>query len=401
MSSPDRRYSVLVAADALKETASSLDVVEAIAEGVRRASPSTVVDRAPLGDGGEGTLDVLAGTHADLILQEVPDCGARPDLPGRPARWGLRPTRSQAVVELAEAAGLTTVPHERRDPWRAGTASVGRVLEAARASLIGRGTGPGEIVLTVGGSATIDGGIGAARALGLIVDGPSGPSERPLVAGDLESVRSVAIPEDLVDRWRGIRLRIAADVGNPLLGPRGAARVFGPQKGADTRMIRRLEAGLEHWSTLLATATGVRFDGPGVGAAGGVVVGLSPLLGPDADLDAGLQSGFDLVAESIGLDDRLRRCDLVVTSEGCLDRTSFEGKVVGGVLDRAEVHRVPVLAVPGRVGDLPAFQRARFRAVRALSDTVGLDLAMTRPLEALSEATRLLLAEDLEGDLDR
>lgn len=339
----------------------------------------------PLADGGEGTLEVLLAAMPTLVptLDVVP--GPRPDRLPVEARTATSGDGRLGVVELAEAAGLGLVATEDRDPERTGTAGVGVLLDRVRDRLRASAPdGPVEILLTLGGSATVDGGIGALRSLGIEVDGPDGPSDRPLVGGDLAAVRAVRVPEAVRRRWADVRLRVLVDVTNPLVGPTGAAPVFAPQKGADGDGVARLAAGLESWSEVLATGFGIDPAMPGAGAAGGIGVGLAATLG------ATLEPGFATIAGLLGLETAIAERDLVITSEGRLDATSFAGKVIGGVLGLADRHGVPVVVVPGTVAaDLDA--SARFAAVRPLDAEVGPARARRETNEALRQATAAAL----------
>ena len=378
---------ILVAPDSLKETIDASSAASAIAAGVREVLPAAEVVIAPIADGGEGTLEVLAASIPDLEMIEALVPGPRPDRPPIRARWGLGGDRRLAIVELAEASGLAHLEPADRDPLATGTAGVGHLLEMARSKLRRGGSKPSELLLAVGGSATVDGGLGAARALGMTVSGPHGAGDRSLVGADLEAVGAVQVDPGLLGDWAGVRLRLLGDVGNPLLGPDGAARVFGPQKGADERSIERLETGLRHWAAIMESLVGGRCDGPGTGAAGGVAVGLAPLLlvesEPASDLAGSIESGFEVVAETIDLARQLETADLVITSEGSLDRQSMMGKAVGRLVTMAEKAAVPVMAVPGTADRLDGASADRFTVIRSLVEEVGVDASWEDPAGAL------------------
>ena len=382
---------ILVAPDSLKETIDAPAAASAMAAGVRAVLPGAEVVLVPIADGGEGTLRVLATSIPDLDILESTVPGPRPDRPPVRAHWGLREDRRLAIVELAEASGLARLEVPDRDPLATGTSGIGHLLEEARSRLLRSDSRPSELMLALGGSSTVDGGIGAARALGMVVEGPSGSSDRPLVGADLAAVTTLRRDPACQERWDGIRLRLLGDVDNPLLGPLGAARVFGPQKGADGPSVERLEAGLEHWSRIMESVVGESCVGPGTGAAGGMAVGLAPLIireasragGRPVDLGAGMESGFGAVAEAVGLDRQLETADLVITSEGSLDRQSMMGKAVGRLVARAEHAGVPVLAVPGTTKDLDAATADRFRVIRSLTEEVGFERAWKDPVQAL------------------
>jgi glycerate kinase len=240
-----RALRVLIAPDSFKGSLSSLDVARALAAGWRRARPADELRLAPLADGGEGTLVAIeaaggwqwrtAAAHDPLGRQIV-------------ARWLVSDDGARAVVELAAASGLSLLAPAERDPLNASTFGTGEVLRTVLDAGIRR------IDLGVGGSATTDGGLGLLAALGLAVT--------------VEPALTVHL-EELDPRLAEVELRIASDVTNPLLGPRGAAAVYGPQKGATPVDVANLEAALARWADALEAATGRRErDAPGAGAAG-------------------------------------------------------------------------------------------------------------------------------------
>lgn len=330
-----RRLRVVVAPDSFKGSASAREVADAMARGVRAAADDdgTEVVAVPFADGGEGTLDALLGAW-DAPVRTAPTTDAL----GRPvvARYGLSPDGTTAVVEAAEANGLPQVADVPLRPLKATTRGVGSLVRAALAD------GCEEVLLCIGGSATTDGGTGMLAALGvrfLDADGDDLPD------GGGALTRLARIDTDGLDpRARAVRWRIACDVTNPLVGERGAAAVFGPQKGATPEDVAALDAGLRRLAEVLAEQTGVDVAGlPGAGAAGGVPATLHALLGAE------LAPGGELVADVLGLPALLADADVVLTGEGRLDSQSFGGKVVDTVRRLTPAH-VPVLVVAGAVG---------------------------------------------------
>ncbi len=320
---------VLIAPDSFKESLSAADAARAIDAGLRAARDDATCNLCPLADGGEGTVDALvAATGGTLRTTRVTSpLGAPVD-----ARWGLLGDESTAVIEMAQAAGLHLVRTGRRDPTRTTTFGVGELIVAALDA------GCTDIFLGIGGSATCDGGVGMAQALGVRfeLDGHCG---RHLAGGDLASITAV----DIAARDRrldAVLIRAACDVTNPLTGPDGAAPVYAPQKGATPVQIAQLDAGLAHIAELL----GVAPDRPGMGAAGGLGFGLVAFCG------ATLEPGIDLVMDAVGFDARLRRADLVLTGEGRLDGQSIRGKTCIGVARRAAACRKPCIALVGSAG---------------------------------------------------
>jgi len=281
--------------DSLKGVLAADKAAVALAEGIERV-PGCEADQIPLGDGGEGTADALhAALGGEWQQARVSDALGRPV----EARW-LRLPDGRAVVESAQAIGLWRLTPEERDPLNATSEGLGELLLEAVAS------GAREVVVTLGGSATVDGGSGLRRTL---------------VGRDLG----------------GVRLRAAADVTNPLLGPNGAAHVFGPQKGATPAQVEELERRLAAMPELRPYA-----ELPGAGAAGGLGAAL-------AALGASIEPGSALVAEAVGLRSHLARAALAVTGEGAVDATSAAGKVPGAVAKLCRVLGVDCVVFGGRI----------------------------------------------------
>lgn len=317
---------ILVAPDSFKGSISAANAALALARGVQRAAPGAVIDICPLADGGEGTLDAL------LVAKSGMGRTARVSGPlGQrvTARWGSF-AGGLAVVEAAQAAGLELVPTSERDPGIATTFGVGELASEALES------GASTLMITLGGTATMDLGTGMAQALGVEFDG----GVRPMAGAALEGVRRIEAA-GLDPRLKNVSLVVAVDVDNPLLGAEGAARTYGPQKGATPAQVDALERGFSHVATLL----GDPGDRPGDGAAGGAAYLLRTLLGAKVEL------GADLVQAAVGFAVRLADSDLVITGEGRLDGQTARGKVVGAVGRAAKLARVPVVAVAGAVHD--------------------------------------------------
>jgi len=314
---------VLIAPDSYKGTLTSVEVAQALAEGWRRARPGDEIHLAPLADGGEGTL-VAIGAAGGWRRVEA---DVRDPL-GRVIRapWLVRWDGSAAVVEMAAASGLSRVTADERDAARATSAGTGDLLRATLDA------GIRDVVLGIGGSATTDGAAGLLAALGATVGAG-------LVTVDLAG---------LDPRLSELHLRVACDVTNPLLGPAGAAAVYGPQKGASPADVVTLDARLARWADALEPATG-RHERrtPGAGAAGGVGFGLLCLADRLASLE--LRPGIDLVMEAAGFAAALEGADLVLTGEGRIDAQTAFGKTALGVARRAQAAGVPCIAVGGSV----------------------------------------------------
>lgn len=353
-----RRLVVLFAPDSFKGSLTSVEVARGLAAGWRRARPDDELLLAPLADGGEGTLvAVEAAGGWSRRTARVRDPLGRPieaawlveaEHPAGEAESGRMPGL-RAVLELAEASGLSRLAPGERDPLRASTVGTGELLRAALDA------GARQVTLGIGGSATTDGGAGLLVALGARLRGPAGgarlaadglPGEGgwPAVMATLEVVDL----EGLDPRLAELDLVVACDVENPLLGPTGAAATYGPQKGATPDDVAVLDAALGRWADRLEAATGRRErDGPGAGAAGGVGFALLCLAGRLRQLR--FRPGVELVMAETGFQSKLERADLVVTGEGRIDAQTAFGKTAMGVARRATAAGRPVIAVGGGV----------------------------------------------------
>lgn len=359
---------VLIAPDKFKDACSAEEAAAAVAAGVRDARPDAEVVLCPLGDGGEGTGRVLARV---LGFQERTETVLDPLARPRRARWWLAPDGQTAIVEMAEASGLALLPPGERAALRTTSYGTGQLLRAAVEA------GCRYVLLCVGGSATVDGGAGCLQALGVeLTDANGAALTEPLTGGRLPEIATARRP----DTWR-LSIDILCDVDNPLLGSRGAAAVFAPQKGADAAAVQQLERGLGYWADVLQRDFGrdVR-DLPGAGAAGGLPAGL-------AACGARLVPGFDEVAARVGLREKLAACDLCLTGEGRIDEQTAHGKVVAGVARLATAERVPVVALVGAV------RMKRGETAAALAHALGVAeiIAITppgMPLAAALAATR-------------
>ncbi|HWE60443.1 MAG TPA: glycerate kinase, partial [Chloroflexota bacterium] len=320
---------LIVAPDSFKGSLTAVQAAAAMAAGVTRARADATVLQIPLADGGEGTVDALVralgGTRVTVKVQDPIGRLVR-------ATLGLL-TGDTAVIEMAAASGLPLLRGEERDPFRAGTFGTGQLIRAA----LDRGVR--EIILGVGGSATIDGGAGALQALGARLLDASGDQIAP---GNAGLARLAAIDlRDLDPRARTARVRVACDVRNPLTGPGGAAAVFGPQKGARAEDIPRLDANLAHFAAVVRRDLGLDVASPpGAGAAGGLTAGLLAI-------GARIEPGIDLVLEATRFAAQLEGTDLVLSGEGKIDGQTAHGKVISGLLARTSRAGVPLVALAG------------------------------------------------------
>jgi glycerate 2-kinase len=365
---------VLVAPDKFKGTLTAQEAAEAIAAGWARGAPDDTVDVVPMADGGEGTLDALVAAlegerHRLRVTGPLGDPVE--------AQFGIvhSDDRLTGVVEMARASGLALISAGRRDPKRATTRGTGELIrEACR-------RGAEHVLVCIGGSATNDAGAGMAQALGARLLDESG---RELSLGGAALVHLARIDLGGLDRAAGrARFTAATDVDNPLVGPNGASAVYGPQKGATPEDVKLLDLALGHFAAVVYRDLGIDLrDVPGAGAAGGLGAGLMVFLG------ARLRPGVEVVMEAVGLRERLRRADLVVTGEGTFDRQSLHGKAPAGVLRAASEMRLPVVVLCGR-----AETAAPEGRVISLVKRVGEEMALGRPREALARVASQVAAE--------
>ena len=322
---------ILVAPDKFKGALNARDVADNIGKGLLDVLPDADIEIVPMGDGGEGTAEAICDARGCSWLR----CKAHDPLGRRiDARYGWIEPEKLAAMEMSEAAGMRRLAESERDPIRATTFGVGEMILHATTR------GPTEIIIGLGGSATNDGGFGVARALGF----------RFLGAGDTEikGVAELALLERIErpkgrKRPRQLRIIAAVDVKNPLLGENGATRVFGPQKGASKSDIDILERAVTRLADVVAKEFAFDYrDEPGAGAAGGLGFGLLSFC------DAKIRPGFDVVADAVALEAKMKNADLVITGEGSLDRQTLEGKTPIGVARLARRLGKPVFAIVGR-----------------------------------------------------
>jgi glycerate kinase len=387
---------ILIAPDKFKGALTARDVAESIAKGLRDTLPDGKIEIVPMADGGDGTAEVICNARGGSWLQ----CKAHDPL-GREieARYAWIENGKLAVMEMSEAAGMRRLSESERDPLRASTFGVGEmILDAGN-------RGANEIIMGLGGSATNDGGFGMARALGFRFF--SGAREWTDGVSELAKLTEIILPEKVVgaltaasvqpkDRGptepplqRALPKIVAAvDVKNPLLGKNGATRVFGPQKGVSKNDIRVLERALTRLADVSAEEFGFDYrDKPGAGAAGGLGFGLM------AFCDAKIRPGFDVVAEAVELESKMKDADVIITGEGSLDRQTLEGKTPAGVARLAQKLGKRVFAIVGRT--------TKDREVREIFDAVyenarpGMSQTenMERAAELLRENARELAKE--------
>lgn len=321
---------VLIASDSFKGSLSSARVAEVVAEEAKRTFSDVETRALMVADGGEGTVDaVVASLGGEIVSARV----RGPLGDALEADYGMLPG-NRAIIEMAAASGLPLLTPAERDPRRTSTFGTGQLI------LDALDRGATDISLAIGGSATNDGGMGAACALGVrFLDAHDGELEG--VGADLSRVERIDL-SGLDPRVRTTSFHVMCDVDNPLVGPRGATSVFGPQKGATPEIVEELERGMQHYATVLERTFGVSVaDEPGMGAAGGLGAGARLFLGAEA------VPGVDWVLDLVGFDSALSGVNLCVTGEGHADAQSAHGKVISGVASRCERAHVPCVAIVG------------------------------------------------------
>lgn len=322
---------ILIAPDSFKDCMKAMDVAEALAIGLRKVIPDAEIRMLPMADGGEGTVESLI----DALGGQIRSVGVYDPLMRKiPSFYGVSGDKSTAVIEMASASGLELLDQAERNPWITSTYGTGELI------LDALDQGCRKILLGIGGSATNDGGCGMAEALGVrFLDERGNPL--PPGGGSLAGLKDLRM-EDLDPRISECEIRVACDVTNPLTGPAGASFVYGPQKGADKKMVERLDQNLTHLAHLISEKLDLKVDQvPGAGAAGGLGAGLMAFLG------ARLVKGFDMVAEAVSLEKSIQWADLVITGEGRMDAQTRFGKTPMGVAKMAEIHGKPVIGVAG------------------------------------------------------
>ena len=325
---------IVIIPDSFKGTMTSREISTIIAEEAAARWPQIQTTCIQVADGGEGSVDaflsVLPGEKKVLKVRG-------PYNEELESFYGVTDEGQTAVIEVAAAAGLPLVG-ENRSAGKTSTYGVGQLIQAAL------NDGVKKVILGLGGSATNDGGVGAAAALGVRFLNEAGEAFLP-VGETLSQIQHIDVSQ-ADPRLKQVEMIAMCDIDNPLCGENGASAVFGPQKGATPEQVRQLDAGLAHLAQLIQRDIGVDvLNMEGAGAAGGMGAGMVAFMG------ASLQRGIDVVLDTVGYDDMLTDCSMVITGEGKIDGQSARGKVVAGVASRASQRKIPVLAVVGDIGD--------------------------------------------------
>ena len=386
MSSSPKYLRILVAPNAFKESLSATEAAASISQGLLKVLPNSKITQLPIADGGDGTLEaVVEGTHGKILRARVLNPLGKKIL----AEYGLTGDGKTAIIEMSKASGLALVPPSQRNPMRSTSFGTGQLIQAA----LKRGVK--EIILGIGGSATVDGGIGALQALGInFLDrqgksvGWGGNSLKLIDRIDMGTINPLL---------KQARILLACDVDNPLVGPRGSAAVFGPQKGATPGMVRKLDQYLANLGQLIQQTPGQEVSTvAGSGAAGGIAGGFMGLVG------AQLRPGSDLVFELLKVEQQVAKADLVFTGEGQIDFQTPFGKGPGMLAKIAKKHGVPVIGIAGSVtSDVGELFEQGFTALFSIVSSplpVGVAIRQAAQLlEAQSEQVARLLRCGLDS----
>ncbi len=360
---------VIVAMDSFKGNMSAREACERVRNGILAARPDTRVVLTPMADGGEGTAEALLTARGGEWIEHTVT-GPLPDRKVN-ARYAWFPDQRIALIEMAEASGLTLLDRSGLNPLKTTTYGTGELMAAALAR------GAERLILAVGGSATVDGGVGAAMALGwTFLDAEGNPAG--LGGESLERIVTIRPPELPVT----VPVEVLCDVDNPLTGEHGAAAVFGPQKGATPEMVERLDQGLKQLAAVVREELGLDIEHvPGAGAAGGLSAGAMAFCG------AKLVPGIDTVMEASGLNEHLQDADWVISGEGKFDSQSLRGKVVSGIVRMAKKYAVKVAVIAGSV-----------KVTEDECRTHGVEIALpTAPADTPMEVALKTAKEDLES----
>jgi glycerate kinase len=368
---------IVIAPDSFKGSLTAGQAAAYIERGIRRVFPSCTVDRIPVADGGEGTVEAMVSATGGKMVRKRVLGPLGDEVEGI---FGILGDGRTAVIETASASGLTLIPPGRRNPMTASTFGTGQLIMEA----LDRGCR--KFIIGLGGSATVDGGAGLLSALGVEFTDRSG-RRIPAGGGGLELLSSID-PSGMDKRIRDSEVLIACDVDNPLCGDRGAARVFGPQKGATRQMVKLLDKNLRNLADVIMKVTGRDVCSiPGAGAAGGIGAGMT------AFLNASLVTGVDIILEAVGFEERVKNAGLAITGEGSMDYQTLHGKAPIGVARIAKRYGVPVVALTGGVkGDIsPLYEEGITAVVSICSRPMSLQQAMSEAGDLLTDTAERVM----------
>jgi len=368
---------ILLAPDSFKGSATSSEVVSAMEEGIKRIIPDVEIMKAPLSDGGEG-MSMILTEKLNGIIKRVEVTGPLGEK--IKSYYGLIEDGNTAVMDVASVIGLPLVPKEKRNPLLTNTEGVGELIcEILKENVE-------KVIIGLGGSSTVDGGTGLAHRLGIIFYSNEKKLER-MSGGVLNEITRIDI-SNLHPKVKSTRFIGACDVSNPLLGENGAAKVYGPQKGATPEQVMFLENGLTNLSKKIKECIGKNVSEiKGAGAAGGLGAGLV------AFLDAELWSGIELVMEKLGVERMIKYADIIFTGEGKFDNQTLSGKAVNGILKLALKYNKSVLLIAGIID--PYLKKSDIKGISGMESLVSKNISekesMQNTRKLISDASEKLL----------
>jgi len=324
---------IIIAPDSFKECLSAKEVAINISEGIRNVMPGATLRQMPISDGGEGILDVLLdGVGGKRIAVEVRDPLSR----RINSHYGILGDNRTAIIEMAKASGLELLKEEEKNPLTTSTYGTGQLIKDALDK------GCKKIIIGIGGSATNDGGAGMIRALGDKFLDKNG-KDIPEGGGALNELDHIDL-SGFDQRIENIEVVVACDVSNPLTGPKGASMVYGSQKGGSMEELQVLDKNLEYYASVIKKELKIDIANmPGAGAAGGTGAALM------AFMDGKLENGINLILKTLGMEQFMKKADLVITGEGKIDEQTLHGKTISGIAKMAREHNVPVIVITGKV----------------------------------------------------
>ncbi|MDF2614245.1 MAG: glxK [Clostridia bacterium] len=325
---------IIIATDSFKGSMSAIEAANSIEKGIKKVVNNAIIIKIPIADGGEGTVDaiVMGSKGAYRHTTVTGPLGEKIE-----SKYGILPDGS-AIIEMAEASGITLVPKEKLNPMETTTYGTGELIKAALDE------GAKRIIMGIGGSATNDGGMGFAQALGVVFRDQEG-TVLGRGAKYLTDIHTIDV-SGIDKRLEETEFIVACDVTNTLCGEKGASAVYGPQKGADEQMVKDLDNALRHYADVIKNQLGKDIlDTEGTGAAGGLGAGLLVFC------RATLKSGIKTVLEAVHIEQYLEKTDLIITGEGKIDGQSIYGKVPVGIAEAAKPYHIPVIALVGGIGE--------------------------------------------------
>jgi len=364
---------ILLAPDKFKGSLSALQVCDALRQELSAASNKFNIIQLPMADGGEGSCELLtfySGGHPvsvnvrDPLFREIE------------SGYGISKDGKTAFLEMAKASGLQLLRKHERNPMVTSTVGTGDLIRHA----LNRGVE--HIIMGIGGSGTSDGGIGMAESLGVVFYSTSEDRLSP-IGKNLNLIHHLDLSR-IHPRLQQVRFTIFCDVDNPLHGPRGAAHIFSPQKGADAAMVNELDQGLVHYEKVLEKTTDRKVNFAGAGAGGGLPASLMALA------NIGIRRGMDFIIEFTGLEELVRSADVIITGEGKVDEQTLSGKVVKGLADLAVVYQKRLIVVAGK-NELTASDLQKLgteKVVTLMNEGVSEDEAVRDAFQLLKRRTK-------------